>query len=58
MVGLALPTPHAVQIVAEGVDISLGDVPILTGVDLVVPPGRVTALVGPNGSGKSTLMRG
>ncbi|MGW6059480.1 ABC transporter permease subunit [Streptomyces sp. NPDC055189] len=27
----------------------------LDGVDLVVPPGRITAIVGPNGAGKSTL---
>ncbi|MFH9422366.1 ATP-binding cassette domain-containing protein [Streptomyces sp. NPDC017529] len=27
----------------------------LDGVDLEVPPGRITALVGPNGAGKSTL---
>ncbi|MDG4797076.1 ABC transporter ATP-binding protein [Micromonospora sp. WMMD1082] len=31
--------------------------PILDGVDLTIPPGRITALIGANGSGKSTLLR-
>lgn len=32
--------------------------PILHGLDLALPLGRITALVGPNGCGKSTLLRG
>ena len=43
-------------IVAEGVARRFGDVWAVRGMDLVVPYGRVTALVGPNGAGKTTLM--
>lgn len=35
--------------------VSLGDLQILKGVDLIVPFGEIHALMGPNGSGKSTL---
>jgi iron complex transport system ATP-binding protein len=35
-----------------------GDAPVVSGLALEVPPGRMTAVVGPNGSGKSTLLRG
>ena len=40
-----------------GVARRYGDVQAVDGVDLVVAPGRTTALLGPSGCGKSTLLR-
>lgn len=34
------------------------DTTVLDGVDVLLPPGRIVAVVGPNGSGKSTLLGG
>lgn len=39
----------------EDLHVSVGDEPILRGVDLALEPAQVHALMGPNGSGKSTL---
>lgn len=48
------PRPGA-RMTARGVRMTYDGIAAVDGVDLVVAPGRVTALVGPNGAGKSTL---
>ncbi len=41
----------------QGVTSGYGQIQVLWGMDLVVQPGEVVALVGSNGAGKSTLLR-
>ncbi|MCF4123534.1 ABC transporter ATP-binding protein [Antribacter sp. KLBMP9083] len=43
---------------AEGVSLGYDGRRVIDGLDLVIPPGRITAIVGPNACGKSTLLRG
>ena len=47
--------PHSLS--AEALTLAYGDRTIVEGLDLHVPPGRITAIVGANGCGKSTLLR-
>jgi iron complex transport system ATP-binding protein len=48
-------TDHALR--AEDLTLGYGERTVIEGLDLVVPPGRITAIVGPNACGKSTLLR-
>lgn len=43
---------------AENLSLAYDNHLIISGLDLTIPPGKITALVGPNGCGKSTLLRG
>ncbi|MEV0590655.1 heme ABC exporter ATP-binding protein CcmA [Nonomuraea cavernae] len=44
-------------IAAHGVEVELGDTPVLRDVGLVAAAGEVVAVLGENGAGKSTLLR-
>ena len=46
-----------VTIVCEGLAVTLGSRPVLSGIDLRLDSGGLIGVVGPNGAGKSTLAR-
>ena len=50
-----MTTDHS--LVVERLTLGYGDRVVVDDLDLVVPPGRVTAIVGANACGKSTLLR-
>ncbi|WP_064823969.1 amino acid ABC transporter permease/ATP-binding protein [Rhizobium phaseoli] len=41
----------------RGLSMAYGELEVLKGIDLDIPPGSVTCVIGPSGSGKSTLLR-
>ncbi len=45
------------HVTVRGLTKAFGDHPVLTGVDLEIPAGSLTAILGPSGSGKTTLLR-
>ena len=47
--------PGGVEI--KHLEVYYGQNKILKGIDLVFPPGKVTAIIGPSGCGKTTLLR-
>ena len=56
---MTAPTTSApsAPIVVRDLSVSFGRRTVLTGFDLVAPPGRRIGLIGENGAGKSTLLR-
>lgn len=48
---------HTHSLHVEGVTLGYGDRTVVEDLDLVVPPGQITAVVGANACGKSTLLR-
>jgi iron(III) transport system ATP-binding protein len=45
------------ELSVQGLYKAFGRHPVLTGVDLTIPAGSLTAILGPSGSGKTTLLR-
>ncbi|HXU98028.1 MAG TPA: ATP-binding cassette domain-containing protein, partial [Jiangellaceae bacterium] len=45
------------ELVLRGLEKSFGSVRVLDELDLVVPAGRLAAVLGPSGCGKTTLLR-
>lgn len=46
------------ELAAHALTLGYGGETVVDGLELVVPDGRITAIVGPNACGKSTLLRG
>jgi phosphate transport system ATP-binding protein len=49
--------PMTVSMQAKDLALGFGSATILSGLDVGIPKGRITALIGPTGSGKTTFLR-
>ena len=47
--------PGGIEI--KNLEVSYGKNAVIRGIDIVFPPGKVTAIIGPSGCGKTTLLR-
>ena len=52
-----MSTPLANVVEARGLAFSHGTLPVLKGIDLDIPRGRIVAILGASGSGKTTLLQ-
>jgi phospholipid/cholesterol/gamma-HCH transport system ATP-binding protein len=52
-----MPSPSSPLVVLRDLHFAYGDRPILQGVSLAVPRGKITALMGASGGGKTTVLR-
>lgn len=50
-------TGLSMELEAQNISFSYGDVPVFAGLNLKLLQGKITALVGANGSGKSTILK-
>ncbi len=53
----AVAEMKAAAVAAQGISKAFGDRQVLSGVDLDLPEGTITAVLGPSGCGKTTLLR-
>jgi manganese/zinc/iron transport system ATP- binding protein len=51
------PAPGVAPLEIHDLTVAYHKKPVLWGIDLVVPPGKLVGIVGPNGAGKSTLIK-
>jgi manganese/zinc/iron transport system ATP- binding protein len=54
---VSTPAPADIPLEIHDLTVAYHKKPVLWGIDLVVPPGKLIGIVGPNGAGKSTLIK-